>query len=42
MRPEIKFRFATEFLFRLLFIAGETEFNFVSGVVEVKRPIRKY
>ena len=38
--PETKFRF-TKILFKLLVITGETKWNFISGLVVVKRPIKK-
>ena len=40
--PEMQFYCAMKnFLFTLLFIPGEMKCNFISGVVGVKRPIKK-
>ena len=38
--PETKFRFP-KILFKLLVITGKTKWNFISGLVVVKRPIKK-
>ena len=43
MRPGMKFHFAMKKnLFTLLDIADEMKRNFISGLVVLKRPIKKY